>query len=207
MGLRRVAQQVAGQARAGHELLFLSAFVEFSASGADFSTNAEDPRQTGAVIQVRPLSPQDLPWAEQLVGAGFGGRWQARLGSLVDALACPGLVAEREGDRVGVLTYQRADTEVEIVYFEATPIRSGVGTALLDALLELTDPTRVWLVTTNDNLDALRFYQRRGFHILEIHAGAADDARRSLKPAIPAIGEFGIPVRDEIVLERLVATH
>jgi hypothetical protein len=60
----------------------------------------------------------------------------------------------------------------------------------------------LWLVTTNDNLDALRFYQRRGFRITEVRLGAVDEARRTLKPGIPAIGASGIPIRDEIVLER-----
>ena len=59
----------------------------------------------------------------------------------------------------------------------------------------------VQLTTTNDNLDALRFYQRRGFRLVAVRPGAVDDARRTLKPAIPAIGSHGIPMRDELDLE------
>jgi len=59
---------------------------------------------------------------------------------------------------------------------------------------------RVWLITSNDNLDALRFYQRRGLRLVAVHRGAIDEARR-VKPSIPATGEYGIPVRDEIELE------
>ncbi len=59
------------------------------------------------------------------------------------------------------------------------------------------------MVTTNDNLDALRFYQRRGFTIAEIRRRAVDESRRTLKPTIPDVGCFGIPVRDEIILERV----
>jgi hypothetical protein len=47
----------------------------------------------------------------------------------------------------------------------------------------------------------LRFYQRRGFRLAELHVGAVDEARR-LKPTIPTIGDHGIPLRDELVLER-----
>ncbi len=36
----------------------------------------------------------------------------------------------------------------------------------------------IWVVTTNDNLDALRFYQRRGYRIGEVRLGAVDRARR-----------------------------
>ena len=59
-------------------------------------------------------------------------------------------------------------------------------------------------MTTNDNTDALRFYQRRGFRIRAVRSGAVDDARRRLKPGIPAIGDHGIPLSDEIELERAV---
>jgi ribosomal protein S18 acetylase RimI-like enzyme len=66
-----------------------------------------------------------------------------------------------------------------------------------------TEGQRLWLVTTNDNLDALRFYQRRGFRITEVRPGASDEARRALKPSMSEVGNFGIPIRDEIVLERV----
>jgi hypothetical protein len=59
---------------------------------------------------------------------------------------------------------------------------------------------RCWMLTTNDNVDALRFYQRRGFRLTAIRCGAVDQARRTLKPQIPVIGNYGIPIRDEIEL-------
>ena len=59
---------------------------------------------------------------------------------------------------------------------------------------------RLWLVTTNDNLDALRFYQRRGLRITAVAAGAVDEARK-IKPGIPLLGDHGIAIRDEITLE------
>jgi len=60
--------------------------------------------------------------------------------------------------------------------------------------------TRLWLITTNDNLLALGFYQRRGFHICAVNPDAITEARK-IKPSIPQIGLEGIPLRDEIVLE------
>jgi hypothetical protein len=59
------------------------------------------------------------------------------------------------------------------------------------------------VTTTNDNLNALRFYQRRGFRMTEVRPGAVDRAR-SQKPSIPLVGEFGIPIHDEIDLERQI---
>jgi ribosomal protein S18 acetylase RimI-like enzyme len=152
-------------------------------------------------VTIRAFTEADRPWAERLLG-GFGGRLQVRLGSVVDPLACPGLVAEREGEPVGVVTYDVDGDEVEVVYIEATAQHEGVGTRLLDALEARTNAQRLWLVTTNDNLDALRFYQRRGFRITQIRPGAVDEARQTLKPSISEVGSFGIPIRDEIVLER-----
>jgi GNAT superfamily N-acetyltransferase len=150
---------------------------------------------------VRPLEPGDLPWAEQLV-AGFGGRMAARLGTVVDALSCEALVAVVAGEPAGILTYLAGEDGVEIVYIQSAVRFAGVGTALVEALAEEVGGRRLWLVTTNDNLDALRFYQRRGFRIVGIRPGAVDEARRSLKPSIPALGNHGIAIRDEIVLER-----
>ena len=57
------------------------------------------------------------------------------------------------------------------------------------------------LITTNDNVDALRFYQRRGFVLTELRPGAVDESRR-MKPQIPLVGAYGIPIRDELVLVR-----
>ena len=65
----------------------------------------------------------------------------------------------------------------------------------------LADGDRIWLVTTNDNLDALRFYQRRGFSLCALRAGAVDDSRRRLKPSISLTGAYGIPLRDELEFE------
>jgi hypothetical protein len=58
------------------------------------------------------------------------------------------------------------------------------------------------LITTNDNLEALRFYQRRGMRLVAVHRGAVD-AAREMKPSISEVGEYGIPLHDE--LERSLA--
>jgi ribosomal protein S18 acetylase RimI-like enzyme len=152
-------------------------------------------------VRVRPFVDSDGAWAEALIDAELSGRWQARLGSVIDALALPGLVAELNGERAGLLTFVEEPERVEIVSLEAAIRYRGVGKALIEAIVEQARGRRLWLVTTNDNVDALRFYQRRGFRIVEVRVGAVDEARRMLKPTIPAVGNFGIPIRDEIVLQ------
>jgi GNAT superfamily N-acetyltransferase len=92
---------------------------------------------------------------------------------------------------------------VEVTSLTAWPQWRGVGTILLEAVAEAgraTGGVRLWLVTTNDNLDALRFYQRRGLRLAALRPGAVDEARR-LKPTIPQFGDTGIAIRDELVLE------
>jgi GNAT superfamily N-acetyltransferase len=153
-------------------------------------------------LTVRSFRVTDVAWAEQVIGGSFAGRMQARLGELVDALSFPGIVAERDGVPCGLLTFDDRGPDVEVVYLEALDKGAGVGTALLEALVERNASRRLWLITTNDKVDALRFYQRRGFRIVDVRPGAVDAARSSLKPDIPEIGNYGIPLRDEIVLER-----
>jgi ribosomal protein S18 acetylase RimI-like enzyme len=154
-------------------------------------------------VTIRAFTDADRPWAERLLGENFGGRLQVRLGAVIDPLACPGFVAEREGEPVGIVTYEADGDDVEVVYIEVTEKHGGIGTSLVDAVEARTEPRRLWLVTTNDNLDALRFYQRRGFRIAHVRPGAVDETRKALKPSIAEVGNFAIPIRDEIVLERL----
>jgi ribosomal protein S18 acetylase RimI-like enzyme len=153
-------------------------------------------------VVVRPYTDSDRVWAQRLLDADFGGRLQARRGELIDVLALSGLVAEENTRPVGLLTYRREGGGCEIAFIAAVKRHQGIGSALLDALRrEVTDCERIWLVTTNDNLEALRFYQRRGFVLSALRAGAVDEARRELKPTISRLGNFGIPIRDEIELE------
>lgn len=132
----------------------------------------------------------------------FGGALQARRGELVDVLALPGFVAERDGLPLGLLTYRLEDGECELAFVAAFERQAGIGTALLEALRSAAAGCeRIWLVTTNDNLEALRFYQRRGFVLSALRPGAVDRAREQLKPRISELGAFGIPLRDELELE------
>ena len=152
---------------------------------------------------VRELTGADLEWAEGLVTKAFGGRMQARRGELVDVLELPGFVAEQDGEPAGLLTYRWHDDGCELASIVVRRERRGAGTELVDALIEqVGGRARIWLVTSNDNLDALRFYQRRGFRLVELRPGAIDEARRTPKPEITATGAYGIPIRDELELER-----
>lgn len=118
----------------------------------------------------------------------------------------PGLIAERAGRVVGLLTYQVSDEMLEVVTLNAIERRTGVGTVLMEAVVADARQLRcqeIRLTTTNDNLDAIRFYQRRGLRLVALRPGAVDRARLE-KPEIPRVGDYGIPLRDEIDLARSV---
>jgi ribosomal protein S18 acetylase RimI-like enzyme len=120
----------------------------------------------------------------------------------------PGFVALRDGEIVGHISYRGDGDRCEIVSINAQPQHAGIGSRLMEAAVAAARDEGykvVWLTTTNDNLDALRFYQRRGFRISAIRRGAVDRARETLKPKIPVIGSYGIKMSDELdlVLERL----
>ena len=93
-----------------------------------------------------------------------------------------------------MLSYQIANGELEVVSIDAKTHRQGTGTALLEAAISVARSEgcrRAWLVTTNDNLDARRLYQRCGWRLLHVNRDAVDFAR-VLKPLIPKIGGYGI---------------
>lgn len=153
---------------------------------------------------VRPVASGDEAWVRGAIRARWGGETVVSRGAVWEPARLPGFVAEEGGRPVGLITYREAGDECEIVTIDALIPRAGVGTILIEAVVaaaRAAGRTRVWLVTTNDNLDALRFYQRRGFTLAALHRGAVGDSRR-LKPTIPNVGSHGIPIRDELELER-----
>ena len=118
-----------------------------------------------------------------------------------------GFLATDAREPVGLLTYTIDGDSCEIVTIDAMVERRGVGSLLTAAVEDAARDagcTRLWLITTNDNVDALRFYQRRGFRLTQLHPDAVDRSRATLKPGIPETGEHGIAIHDEIELELLL---
>lgn len=158
-------------------------------------------------VKIRPREPADQA-AVQAFLARHNSLRGARLGELLHPLDHPALVAEAaDGHLLGMLTYvpSHDGRQCEILTLHADEQWRGAGTALIEAVGQLARQqgcTRLWVITTNDNVDALRFYQRRGFCLVAVHRGAVDRSRARLKPEIPAVGAYGIPLRDEIELEK-----
>jgi ribosomal protein S18 acetylase RimI-like enzyme len=159
-------------------------------------------------IQVAPLAPADLAPAEQLLDRVVHGRRQIRLREVVDVLSLDGFGAWYDDRLVGVVTWtvERDPllAELAVLAIDADHRGHGVGGRLTDAAVAAATAagcTTMWLVTTNDNLDALRLYQRHGFRLAEIRVGAVDESRLE-KPSISLVGNYGIPIHDELILER-----
>lgn len=140
-----------------------------------------------------------LAW---LVTELWGSELVAVHGAVLRPAELPGFIAERSRLVVGLLTYQLAGQTLEIVTLNAIERRAGVGTQLIESAARAARHLRcreIRLTTTNDNVDALRFYQRRGFRLAELRPGAVDRSRLA-RPQIPLTGDYGIPLHDEIDL-------
>jgi ribosomal protein S18 acetylase RimI-like enzyme len=156
------------------------------------------------VIDVRPLTESDRAWAVQVEADSWSQPVVARLGELVDQTELPGFIALLDGQRAGLASYAVRDEECELVTIRSLQEGRGVGRALLDAVRDAAleaGCTRLWLITTNDNLRALELYQRWGMEIVAFHRHAVTEARRHLKPSIPERGTHGIPIAHELELE------
>jgi GNAT superfamily N-acetyltransferase len=151
---------------------------------------------------IRPVNDGDRPLLAWLVAELWGSEVVAVHGNLLRPGELPGFIAERARRVAGLLTYQLVGDTLEIVTLNAIDRRAGIGTLLIEATVTTARHFRcreIRLTTTNDNVDALRFYQRRGFRLAELRPGAVDRSRQE-KPQIPRFGDYGIPLHDEIDL-------
>ncbi len=154
-------------------------------------------------IQIRPLEPHDREWVARFIANQWGSAQIVTRGRVHSADHLPGLIAWEGGSRVGLVTYLVDGNECELTSLNTIRDGVGIGSALLDAVRDAAISAscrRLWLITTNDNLHALRFYQKRGWRLVAVYPNALEQLRR-LKPEIPLIGLDGIPLRDEIELE------
>jgi ribosomal protein S18 acetylase RimI-like enzyme len=153
-------------------------------------------------MEIRQAADGDRAWIRKRLIEFWGSPMVALRGVLLDASDLPALVY---GDNEGVLHHRPLDDlTYEIVTLEAYRQWRGIGTALVDRVAAMAKEggyRELAVVTTNDNLDALQFYQARGFRLFALRAGAVDKARE-LKPEIAPTGNYGLPIRDELELRR-----
>jgi ribosomal protein S18 acetylase RimI-like enzyme len=152
---------------------------------------------------VRPVQAGDRNWIESFVKSHWGSEIVVAKGRVIRPGKLDGFAAFEGKNAVGLLTYQIEGPNCEIVTIDSTAEGKGIGTSLIGAVKErakVKGCRKLWLTTTNDNLNALGFYQRRGFHLIALYPNALE-ASRKLKPEISIKAANGIPIRDELELE------
>ena len=159
------------------------------------------------MITIRPIQPTDKAWLTQTFRRLWGATQMVSRGRLCDLTELPGFLACDDAQIVGIVTYRPEETECEISSLNALHPRQGIGRQLLGHMVALGREKgwrRLWLITTNDNLPAQRFYESVGWRLAQIHHGAIQQSRL-LKPEIPLLGLNGVPLEDEYEYELLLA--
>ncbi len=162
----------------------------------------------GGLIRVRPLLDGDADWKEESLRRAWGDTRVARKGELVDVLPLAGLVAVEGPERVGLLTYALRGDEFEVVTIHVEREGVGAGTALMDAALARAtelQARRMWLTTTANNVRAIAFYQRWGMDLVALHRDGVARSRE-VKPSIPLVDRYGVPIRHELEFELLLGS-
>jgi GNAT superfamily N-acetyltransferase len=160
------------------------------------------------LYRIRALDASDRNWVAHFMDEHWNSTKIVSREKIYYGHLLPGFVAElvdapQDAPPAGLITYNIEEKSCQIITMDSMQENMGVGSALIDQVKEIAKEhgcTRVWLTTTNDNLEALRFYQKRGFELVAVHRNALATARK-LKPQIPLVGKNGIPLRDEIELE------
>lgn len=156
-----------------------------------------------STFPLRRLSPNDLPRLRQFWIDHWGGEEMITRGNVYHPEQLEGFVVEDGNEWIGLLTFFIKDNECEVTSLDSLRGGQGIGSLLIDKAIEeacARGCKRLFLITTNDNLHALGFYQKRGFEIVMVYRGAVNESRKR-KPNIPLVGMNGIPLRDEIELE------
>ena len=158
------------------------------------------------MIRVRSIVRGDRPWVVRRLEDAFGDVTVARKGILIDASVLPGFVATDGRRSIGLLTYEAAHAECEVVAIISTEEGRGIGRALMDAARDHAAAAgcrRLWLITTNDNTWAFRFYQLWGMDLCAFYRHGVRRSRK-VKPSLPERGADDIPLDHELEFELLL---
>ncbi|HOZ38424.1 MAG TPA: GNAT family N-acetyltransferase [Anaerolineaceae bacterium] len=153
-----------------------------------------------------PISPQNRQQINDFISQHWFTTEMVILGEIVDMTTVEG-VAAMDGEGIaGLITYRVSGEVCEITSLDSLREGLGIGTDLLEKVIAIAREMgchKITLVTTNDNIHAIRFYQKQGFDLVRLHHYSIKQAR-GLKPEIPLFGQNGIPIEHELEFEFLL---
>ncbi|MBD3194996.1 MAG: GNAT family N-acetyltransferase [Candidatus Lokiarchaeota archaeon] len=157
-------------------------------------------------IKVEILNKEDFKWAWTIIKEEWVSLKILSHGTEFNVKKLPGLVAYMDGEKVGLLFYTFLNEVCEIITLNSLIENMGIGSALLHSLEITAKKNNINMIsatTTNNNIKALRFYQKNGFTLNKLRKNILSDYRK-VKPNIPLISENKIPIRDEIDLIKII---
>ncbi|WP_010632922.1 GNAT family N-acetyltransferase [Sporolactobacillus vineae] len=153
---------------------------------------------------IEPIRNEDKDEVIRLMIQNWGSEVMVVHGESFHLADQPGFLARDKNRILGLLTYRiDRNSDGEVLSLDSFMENMGVGTALLERFLQQAEDLglkHVYLTTTNDNIRALQFYQKRGFTLCGFRRNAVLKARQ-VKPEIPLVAENGIPIEHELELE------
>jgi N-acetylglutamate synthase-like GNAT family acetyltransferase len=157
-------------------------------------------------IRIRPATAADKPFIRAELQKWWGDETMVVRGQVYHPAEYDGFIAEWNGTESGLILLRFERELCEIMSLSTSTESPPIGNELVAAAIKMAREKgahRLIAVTTNDNISALRFYQQLGFTIYDWRINAVERAR-TLKPQIPLVGNYHIPIRDEIELELII---
>jgi len=152
---------------------------------------------------LRPVEEKDREKIRQFIRQFWGSEKMVSRGHIHYPAEQPGFLMEKGEEVVGLVSYQKRGPEIELTLIDSRERSQGLGTRLMAAVIaeaQRQNCSRLWLVTTNDNIRAIHFFQKRQFDLVKLHYDSMKISRK-LKPGIPERGFANIPIRHELEFE------
>lgn len=146
-----------------------------------------------------PINDEFRSQVNQLIADEWAGPIVVTKGVAHDTSDSDGFISVQDGVLTGYVLYTIENGQCEILVLHSLVENQGIGSALIRSVMDIAGKngcSRVWLITTNDNIHAIRYYQRFGFALKGVYIDALDESRK-LKPSIPQLGNENIPIQHE----------
>ncbi len=154
-------------------------------------------------IIIKKIKDKDKNQIVDIITKEWGSIFVISKGVKYNVSNLPGYLALLDNKIVGIITFFITKNNYEIITLNSFKKNKGIGTILIDKIkknAKKNNINKINLITTNDNINAITFYQKQGFDIKSINLNSIIESRK-LKPEIPETGNFGIPIKHEIVFE------